>query len=123
MIGGVVGAILSYRASARRLTNQVTVESVRFALALTAAAAAESSSPTGCSVSAPPGARIQPKPAASQKLRNTPQVAKSVLGGKAIHRESSASESSSARIRVTDSWSFGRSRVTVFHTTSRSISK
>jgi hypothetical protein len=24
---------------------------------------------------------------------------------------------------VTDSWSFGRSRVTVFHTTSRSISK
>ena len=42
---------------------------------------------------------------------------------KAAHRESSASESSSARIRVTDSWSFGRSRVTVFHTTSRSISK
>jgi hypothetical protein len=29
---------------------------------------------------------------------------------------------SQARIRVTDSWSFGRSRVTVFHTTSRSIS-
>jgi hypothetical protein len=42
---------------------------------------------------------------------------------KAAHRESSASESSSARILVTDSWSFGRSRVTVFHTTSRSISK
>ena len=42
---------------------------------------------------------------------------------KAAHRESSASESSSARIRVTDSWSFGRSRVTVFLTTSRSISK
>ena len=42
---------------------------------------------------------------------------------KAAHRESSASESSSARILVTDSWSFGKSRVTVFHTTSRSISK
>ena len=42
---------------------------------------------------------------------------------KAAHRESSASESSSARIPVTDSWSVGRSRVTVFHTTSRSISK
>lgn len=42
---------------------------------------------------------------------------------KATHRESSASESSSARIRVTDSSSFGRSRVTVFHTTSKSISK
>ena len=31
---------------------------------------------------------------------------------KAAHRDSSASESSSARILVTDSWSFGRSRVT-----------
>ena len=41
---------------------------------------------------------------------------------KAAHREWSASESSLARILVTDSWSFGRSRVTVFHTTSRSIS-
>ncbi len=34
---------------------------------------------------------------------------------KAAHRESSASESSPARIRVTDSWSVGRSRVTVAH--------
>jgi hypothetical protein len=42
---------------------------------------------------------------ASQKLRNAPQVAKSEPDRKATHRESSASESSSERIRVTDSWS------------------
>jgi hypothetical protein len=37
--------------------------------------------------------------------------------------ELSACESSSVRIRMTEFLSFGRSRVTVFHTISRSISK